>query len=223
MLPLILRPKGLSYPQRILKLSPLNYYTFGEAGGVTANNLGSVGAPGNLTYTGATLAQMPAPGGTLAPLFDGVNDCMNCFAPDLSKATVSFYAKVLDASCWSDGANRKAISWSNGSGLYIDVRLATNAVVFYFVSNAKSFSTTTLSWFHAAFTWSQASNYARMYLNGVQVGTDMAWADLGSSGYRSIAKSGAGNFEYWKGYLAHVAYWNSALTPAQIASLYIGD
>jgi hypothetical protein len=223
MLPILARSK-ISYAQRILNLAPPYYWKLNELSGVTAINYGTAGAGGNLTYTGATLAQMPVPGGGLAPFFDGVDDLMSSVPISDTEGTFCAYVKVYDLAQWTDGLGKVIIGFGGGGGYVYIYQLNSSLAVCFDIAPAQTtgYSTTALNWVHLAATYSQSGNVNRFFANGVQVGVDKPFKFVTVVGSARIAVHSAVNTWYWKGYLAHVAFWNVALTPAQIAKLYVG-
>ena len=76
----------MSLSSTILALNPIAYWKLDETSGTTAINYGTLGTAANGTYSGATLGQVAAPGGGLAPLFDGANDLLNIYSVALQGA-----------------------------------------------------------------------------------------------------------------------------------------
>ena len=82
----------------------------------------------------------------------------------------------------------------------------------------------TTAWFNVILTWSKAADQLKVYINGVQSGTTQiglgTWAgnlDNWTTVIGAVDASPGGGV--WSGFIAHVALWNTVLTPTQIATI----
>jgi hypothetical protein len=212
----------------IVSLGPIAYWPLDELVGVTAINYGSI-VSGNGTYTGVTLNQIDAPGGTRAGLFDGVNDGVHCLSANLISAfngtAGSFFcfAKVYTPTVWGDGTYNCITRLSANGSNFIYARTKYNAIAFQYLYNAGGtleafdFSTTESAWFLATITWSDAADQVKFYFNNVVINN----TGIGTwSGALAVADIGIDiTGDCWYGYLAHAPIFDRVLTPTEIANV----
>lgn len=74
-------------------------------------------------------------------------------------------------------------------------------------------------WFHCAVVWEQESRTATFYRNGNSVGIDTGYDHPGGSGTLRLGHKEDGG-QWLNGSLDDVRYYNTALTPEQVNSLY---
>ncbi len=229
MLPLLAHSKGLSYSRRVLNTAPIMYYPLNELSGVVAYNYGTLGPTKNGVYTGTTLAQMAAPGGGLAPLFDGVDDVADtAMGLDPQEGSVSVYAKVLDASVWTDGLRHCIYGWYcwDDNSFSIFLQYTGNLVGYqqnlWNGNPQRAVVTSTLSWFHCVATWSALADEMLFYFNGVPVDIGLPFYSLAPAPEWDGYHIGYGYPGFFKGFISHVAIWDRPITPSEVTSLYIG-
>jgi hypothetical protein len=236
-------PKGLSYQGRVLSTGPIAYWPLNETSGTEAINYGSLGtaANGTLGAAGAapTLGAIAAPGGGLAPSFDGSNDTINIYTAALNTSfprtlgSMSIWWKVSAAGVWTDGTvNTLYRCFVDASNYVILRKSATNNVVEFFYNAGGTSETLTstaynnTSWNMMALTWTDAGDEVKWYNNGSQTGATQTGIGTFSGNLSTldtaIGSAGTPASEVWSGNLAHAAIWNKVLTAAEIAALYSG-
>lgn len=218
----------------ILALNPLLYFPMNELSGVVANNLGTLGAAANGAYSGVTLAQIAAPGGGLAPKWDGINDTLNFYSAVLAAnyngngGTILIWVKPHNISEWTVAATRQWIRLdadvNNANGLRkANINTIHHAHVGGGVSTAVYNVITPFdSWALMSITYDDTANQTVCYFNGSQIGGTLSpvgtWVGAPAVNSCHIGSTGSGS--YWNGYLAHGAVFNTVLTPAKIAEIY---
>ena len=226
---------GKTYNQQIIDTAPIAYWPFNELSGAAAINYGTLGAAANGAYTGATLAQIAAPGGGLAPLFDGVNDFCDLYSAAFAGAfnpalgsmavwfrTVAGLSSGVILSIRTDDTNRVIIKHvADTTG---DFNLEYNAGGT--AETSSTYDATTGAWYHAVVTWSVAADQVIFYVNGAQLGVTAT--GLGTwVGALNAARCTAGCYSTsatldYNGYIAHPALWDKVLTPTEILTMYNG-
>lgn len=237
-----LMPAHADYSTTVAALNPVGYWRLNEpAGSGTAANIGSAGALGNATYIGSPALQQPGAMGTdPAALFNGAGQYASvpynaAFNPSGS-FTVGFWANktgtdnsgtkgaIFSRDPASSGQNGWLFFAGNGDGKWW-FRTYTGNVR----ANAISTSPILLNqWTHVVGVHDAAdtgTNY--LYVNGV-----LAAAPVGNAGYTPNA-SFPMFFAAWAntttelpeyffpGLLDEIAFFDKALTPAQIHDLYV--
>jgi hypothetical protein len=75
------------------------------------------------------------------------------------------------------------------------------------------------TWYHVTFTWVGANSGLKLYLNGVELGSDTgSAANLNLNNMRIGHAGGYGR--YFKGLLDDLAVWNETLTAAQVKGIH---
>ena len=219
----------------IQSLGPIGYWKLDELSGTTALNYGTLGAAGNGAYSGPTLAQVAAPGGGLAPSFDGVNDRVDIHTATLeSEFTPLLYTLLIwfkiTVGTWLDGLDRPCIhigvNTDNRTGLW---KAAANNTI---TNSYRAGGTTDLvnstdiintSWHLTALTVSKAADELKAYIDGVQIGTTQGtldtWVGAITTAYTHIANYDGSSY-FGKGNFAHAAVFNKILTQPQLANIY---
>lgn len=217
----------------ILALSPIAYWKLDETSGTTAINYGSLGAAANGTYSGVTLNQIDAPGGTRAGLWDGVNDYTNIYSAALSAAfsgqigTVLLFVKPYNVGVLTDGAERRLIEiYASASGRMLLRKLTTNNTLQYLRISASTKSVTksdyaSTDWALMASTYSTASDELKAYYNNSQEGATQSsiGAFGGSTTHAVIGSNYLAASERWYGYICHVVLFTSVLSLANIQAI----
>lgn len=234
-----------AYAGRILATETANligYWPLWEASGTAAVNYSSLGVAANGAYTGVTLGQPGIGDGNTCPLFDGANDYMDGYSASFAGVfngqvgSLALWGWVSDVGVWTDGTNRYLLYWGadgfNRIQVYhpgsADNRLDWGYRAGGTATNLNLSPINTTDWFHIALTWdlnAGATGEAKAFYNGSQADTTKTnlgtW--VGSLG-NTITLCGAYNKtpqSVWSGYVAHLAMWNKALTPAQILALAV--
>lgn len=223
------------YFKKLLGFGPIALWLMNEQTGLVSYDISGNGFDG--AYTGVTLAQPGIGDGNLCPFFDGVNDYLSITIAGLlaafngSEGTIVGWDKVANAAVWVDGTERRFVDIEGPGGYILMRRLAANNTMEFRynaggVNKFVQISTNTTAWMHCAITWSAsagATGEVRAYIQGTQSGATQV--NLGVFGAApTSAILGAANIVPqlpWHGWMAHWALFNYALTPTQIAYLYL--
>lgn len=212
-------------------LHPIAYWPMWEAVGLTAHDIAPNAYDG--TYQGVTLAEPGVGDGSTCPFFDGANDYCNITVAGFlaafngSEGTVAGFLRVANAGVWTDATERRFVR-VEGPGGYILLRRTNANNILNYIYNAGGVTETVnlntagnTAWMHIALTWSASADEVRAYYDGVQTGATQG--TLGVFGAApTLAMLGAESAvpaRVWHGWMAHWAFWNTALTPTQIATL----
>lgn len=225
-----------SYNRKIITTNPIAYWPLNELTGTTAINYGSLGTDANGAYSGATLAQIAAPGGGLAPLFDGVNDFVNVYSATLNGGFVGTLGSVM---LWSrkrttaiNGGVRLVIYVDSSNRIFIYQPADTSAdfIMSYKAGTIEELSATYTgavdTWYQTVITFTDAGDKVIFYVNGEQYGATATgigtWVGALSSTTCVLGCQNTSGLTDFDGYLAHAAIWDRVLTPAEVLSLYNG-
>lgn len=191
----------------------------------------------NGTLTGWTLqnGDSPVAGESLKPpLSDGVNDIGDIQTASLTslfdsaEGGVFGWARVSDASVWTDGVFRYPLYlYVDGNNL-VFVRKASlsNSLTMRYEAGGTqktvNVSMSPVDWFSFALTWSVSADEVKGYINGSQ--ESFTLSGLGTW-VGSLAESTlgaiAGPALVWDGWLAHFALWaGSVPSDADIAAIH---
>ena len=225
------------YVDRIRALGPVAYWPLRDPSGSVATELM---VDTNGAYAGTvTLAQAALGDGGLYPSFGGgrvslatpLSALNSLFNGQLGSALI--WAKVSAAGAWTDGIARFAIEFGADANnrVLIFKNSTNNQVTFRYVAGATqknvTLATSVTTWLMLACTWNKADDQFIAYANGAQTGSTQT--SLGTytgslnASWTAIADvSSGGGATPWSGNLAHPALWNRVLTPAEVASLYVG-
>ncbi len=237
MLPLIVRSnasKAALYRGLVKSTSPLLYFPLNELAGVDAFNHGTLGAAGLARYVGATLAQTPAPGGDLAPYFDGANDLVNIYTAALednysvNEGTMMIWCKVQNVGVWTDGIGHCAMSFTNGGQNNIRKHEVNNIIEYLYKNSFRQpGGIADVDWMCLGSTWSLSANQYKCYKDGAQIDVTIAFPTqmvkplFGNGCCLGMIRSDVGQ-QPWQGWLAHAALWDTPLSAAQMLALYNG-
>lgn len=217
-----------AYVRRVLATGPIAYWPLSERTGSVAYDASGNGLHG--TYTGVTLGHPGIGDGRTAGYFNGGYTFVEVFSAGLAsrfsgaEGAVLVWAMVPSAT-WSDGAIRRAISFSADSNNFGLIWKYTNFMNSYFTAGGTNRSYSMgqdgrTSWMPIMVIWSVMGGYVRWALDGVVVNTGAApgaWAGALSSARIGITSSAS--TQPWVGYLAHVAWWDRAPSISEIATL----
>lgn len=229
------RSSKRTYAQKVLSVAPANlltYWPLWEPSGTVITDISPNARNG--VYTGVDLGQPGIGDGRTSPLFDGTNDYGNLYTASFRDAfnglegSCSIWIKMLDATSWSDTLTHNIFRFApDANNQFYFRKQGTNTVALIYhagaVTKVLTATTTSVAWLHLAATWSKAADQAKLYLNGVQQGATMTglgtWA--GTLGATTTALGAADLVPTlpWRGYLAHLAFWNTPLSATQIASM----
>ena len=221
---------GGDYSTKVLSYNPIAYWPLWEASGGVAECL--VNSAQNGAYTGVTLGQPGIGDGRTCPLFDGATGFVDVFTTTFRDAfsstegAIMLWCKMFNAAVWTDGQNRRAFDFRRDTSNRIyTLKPNDNEYQLIHTGNGAhayaTHATSTVAWFHWAFSWSLANTETLFYFNGTGFDTNgapTAWSDVMTDALIG-ANVGPGNYFY--GWLAHCAVWDTPLTPAQIADLAV--
>ena len=226
----------MSYQSKITGIESANligYWPMDEASGTNADDKSSQDNDG--TYTGVTLGETGIGDGSTCPFFDGANDYVDLETAamladfDGDHGTVAMWLKAYSVGIWTDSTWRYLFRHRENNNNYVVIARtdADNRIELFRYGNnvgkiVRADGVTTTDWFHLAMTWDDTTDELKVYLDGSQIGTTQtplaAWT--GTELFDSIiGASTTASGDVWHGWIAHVALWTKALTPAQIASL----
>ena len=227
---------SITYAEKVLALNPSAYWPLTETSGVVADNAEGTAALDG-AYTGVTLNATTGPDGSPAGSWDGVNDLVDVYSPELSslfdgaEGSVSVWAKVASAGVWTDATIRNVITFYNDGNnfIYVSKTNTDNTLQFFRKAgggnNVYSVgSQTTTDWVQLGITWSEAANETKAYIGGVVVPGSQpasAWgvSTLDASGCKIGALT---TIRLWSGNIQHAALWaGTVLTPSQMAELAV--
>lgn len=231
----ILHTGPATYEQRVLATQPDNllaYWPLNEDVGagsvVDATGNGYDGTPSNVTFGVTGIGD-----DNTAARFDGVNGTtINIYSAGLASAvngslgTLMVWFK-MGTGVLTDGTERHLFRMGENAAnnLVRAYKLTTNNTMrIRHVGNGtlkdKSFTVSTTDWYCLITTWTVAGNALDVYLDGVVQGVPttglVAWSSQGT-GY-AIGSEYNGNV-VTEGDIAHVALWDTVLSPAEILTL----
>jgi hypothetical protein len=192
----------------------------------------------NGVYTGVDLGQNGIGDGRPCPYFDGTNDVANIYSAGLAAAvdgaegTLMAWARVSSSGVWTDGITRRIVNISRDGGLRDRVAIAkynaADQVSTLYNDGGSTRSlphnvTPDLNWFHIAIVWSAAE--IRGFYNGASYTYNSTgatnWTTEPGPTYCTIGAWDTTPTNVFTGDIAHVALWDRALTPAEIAELAV--
>lgn len=213
----------------------IGYFPLWERTGSLADNFQGDSARDG-AYSGVTLADSTFINGDPVGLWDGVNDFCNIYSASLAgvfgklEGTMALWAKASAAGVWTDGIARAAafVGESGGANFGLLRKTTTNNQLGWLYDAAATTEAVTLTasptaWFHMAITWSKSGDAVKAYYNGAQTGATQTglgtWVNNIASGFCSIGAIQGASVQYWSGWLAHCAIWNTPLSAAQVLAL----
>ncbi len=227
-----------AYVAKVLALNPIAYWVLGEHSPLTTA-ICQIDKNQNGTHSGVTLGNSGIGDGQVCPFYDpagpGRTDLQTAaFVAnfDGQVGTLSFWGKVSAAGVWTDGTQRLVfIVYVDGNNFLQVNRTPVNGDLEYvYTANGTTERVTlnglsTTDWMHLAMTWDLGAGVNgefKAFYNGAQAGATQTglgtWAGAPVAVF--VGVGALVNFP-WSGYAAHVALWDSALTPGQVASLAI--
>lgn len=226
------------YAKKVLATGPIAYWPLDESAGTVARCL--VNTAQNGTYTGVTLADDSTNGvtGAPAPFFDGANDYVDVRTATLEAAwnaggaqwTIMSWFRVANAGVWTDGADRKMYTFRDSAAdmVTLSKAMAANARIAVWtgggVTENNSIIASPVTWVCDVVVRDQAADEVRYYTGGGWVATDATigiWASAGAWTHMYLGAFDATPNQPYHGWLQHVALWNRALTPGEIAALAV--
>jgi hypothetical protein len=199
-----------SYPQ------PYNGTTWQNI--VTTNNSVSGSLINGVAYTGSN-------GGTL--VFDGVDDYVDCGSNSTTKPTgsmtISYWFKGISATVGNFATGVGTMGFSGQRGYLLGVNPGTQISFFIPISSANlasvayDFTVNPQIWYHISGVYS-ASNYVKMFLNGVEVAsttTSIPASQYTGNGI-SLKVGLRGDTYNFIGNISQVLFYHRALNPSEV-------
>ena len=223
------------YMKKLLALRPVGYWPLHAKTGTIAADLSGNGCDG--TAVGVTWGAAGIGDGTTAPTFDGVNDYIQ---PDVAILQSVINGVTGTMVAWAYPitilGDRIIVRLADGSGNDVVVRTSTAGYPFWefraggtLTQIYRPSAVELEAWLHMAVTWDEnagANGEIRAFFNGTQYGTAQnypatSWNATEMTRSMIGAYDNVGPIKLWLGRVAHVALWNRALSPSQIAALAI--
>lgn len=216
----------LSRILRTEKDNIIRLYPLFETSGNTAEDLSNNSEDG--TYVSVTLNNQSGIEGKPSPLFDGVNDYVDCDTNintdfNSSRGSVVIAFRIIDPSLWSENLARNCFmirfDSSNVMRIFKTAVVASNQIRLLIEGQGNqenfnhNFATATTDWHIAGFTWNSVSGVVEYFMDGVNIGSDagyLAWANPPTT--FKIGAIYTGNANFWKGSLGYMALWNTDLS-----------
>lgn len=224
-----------SYVEKVLQEGPIAYWVLNESVGTTAVDL--VDSAQNGSYgAGVALSAIVGPDGVNgAPLFDGTATGVNIYSSTFAgvfngdEGSLSVWFQVQNAGVWADGVRGTVIGLGADTSNEYDVEkgLTANQLITRRRAGGSLASRTwtpgpSVKWMHVVITWSVLSDELFFYLDNVQVssggGLQSFVGSLDSNRCALASYLGTGDRNF-KGYVAHAAVFDYALTSVQVAAL----
>ncbi|MBY0369704.1 hypothetical protein K2X33_03395 [bacterium] len=219
-----------SYRDAMLALSPVGYWRLGDTSGTSASDLGSGGNTG--TYTnGPTLNQTSGVTGeaNTSVLLDGSNDYISFGNAAALKATSAFsvalWFKYVSTTGGTVLVSRTGATGNDNFSLYN----SSGTILFgarkndgsTWLQTSSVTLTDTSNWHFVVGTYDGST--LRLYLDGVLAssynGTFTIYSTM--AGNLQVGAGSVTPNQFLSGYVDEFAFFNSALTQAQIASLHL--
>ena len=200
----------------------VGYYEFANADPM--NDGSPAGSNDGILVGGATIANDPARGDVLS--LDGSGDAVQIAGLFGGPANVTLAAWVNLTAANTDGA--EVISLGDNVTLRLD-KVGSGAGVEAFFHDGTTWQGTNSSqylagtgWHHVAYTFDDAANVQRLYIDGVNVATtnytESIVYDQGPNTYIGINANGDPNYDF-NGLIDDARIYSRALTAAEVASL----
>lgn len=220
-----------AYMNKVIGYGPIAYWPLNEAAGATSvacliNSLQN-GTPASVTFANTT-----GPDGANAPLFDGLTSYINVFTATLAgvfngdEGAMGIWLKVLNAGVWADGKTAFMFSLYASANNRVRLYKSSNLLSQEFraggelETNASGAQTST-DWLHLGLRWSLIAGKVEYFYNGIETGAEdvhtTAWS--GALTVARVGKNYTSDANYWNGWLAHAAVFNSAVSDAVMLGL----
>jgi hypothetical protein len=220
----------------------LAYWPCWEVSGTNIENLeGDSNRDG--TLSGATLddgdfdnTENPSPSFDNTVASDYINVYSAALNNNIDKDVMSwsFWAKVSAAGDWTDSQIRFITRIrTDGNNEFRVFKTATTNQLTVELTMGGNDSTVNIDtggptgWFHVAATWDRATDEYKVFFNGIQSGSTQTgigqWTGSLSSTDCAIGAASTVPNSGWNGNIAHVAAWNTVLTPEEILLLSVNE
>jgi len=216
--------------RNILELNPLAYFPLWDASGTVAQDMSGNGYNGTYSATGITLAQPGiGDGKTSAAFSSGSLNIYNvgwrgAFAASQA-GSILISLKVSASSVWTDGAIREGVFVKADANNFIGIyRTATNGQMKIEYKAGGTSDTITVNglssvdWITWLLTWNLAANEVWLYQMGAALAPTTCQGTFVGNLINTNTMIGANNATPvypWSGNIAHVAFWDRTLTPAE--------
>ena len=199
-----------------------------EASGTTI--VDSSGSGNNGTYNGALLSQNGKLSTSIG--FDGADDSIQIPSSSgdeldiTSDLTVSAWLKWKGPSDPPDIYYPRILEKSYQTSYMFSLRPDDATRLSVWIENGERASTPSGSlslneWHHAAFTFDDAANTVKIYIDGIQQGSGSYTGSItGSSNDVYIGRYPQSAVAFWNGTMDEVAVWNRSLTAGEILDIY---
>lgn len=222
-----------SYVEKVKALTPIAYWPLKETSGTTAFDVSGNGLHGVISTSPAPLYGQPGIGdGGTSLGFNANGQTVDTYAARFvhvaAQATTGSIALWVASS--SSGA-AEVFRFRTNTNTYLTGRRTATTYEFYPViagalpgGSIRSLATVSAAWYFFVYSWLIAGTSLTntLYVNGVQSSTYTTTAGTPSSAIMmndmGMPKSAA---SFLVGSLAHVAYFNRALSAAEIADLAV--
>lgn len=233
-----------NYNELVMSTGPIAYWPQHETNGTNAACLtdsamdgtqsSDVGTRGALDRTG--------PFGMSAPFYDGANDYCNVSSAVLQAAwdaggaewSIMCWWRVFNAGVWTDGAARRPYYFNDAFGadeaLQMKVAGAANQMYHQWTGGGVTEAHTeaailSTGWNCSVMTRSETADEVKYYRNTALLATDTTIGNWASAAPWAVMLIGARTTgpptHPWHGWEGPVGLWNRALTPGEIAGLYV--
>lgn len=241
-IPIIPVARRSVYTNKVLALNPIAYWPLSDGGSVVVDESGHGlhGVYSNTTLDQASVSQpvmindrlVPLSDGRTSASFNGSTSYANIYSAALNSAfngqlfTISAFLRVND---WTSGTQRLLLRFRvDGSNDFYFDRFGAGNLRANYAAQGVALKTVNLAsqgfsgWYHVAAVIDKANDQFSYYVNGalvstVQTGLGTWTGSLSST--QTLIGGGALPGNVWDGSIAHVALFNTALTPTQIFNL----
>lgn len=166
---------------------------------------------------------------TKVATYNGTTQYVNAFTSSFAGAFNGIEGTVLvwmflTTAQWADTNFYALFSVFNGTNQIWIQKTGANAARGFYQTNLNFTITPAAAWFPMVMTWSQSNGRARVYINGVQSGSDTA---VGSGGWNGSlpTKADLGALDtgtpvdFYPNALAFAALWSKELTAAEVLTI----
>jgi len=193
--------------------------------------------PLNGDITGATVNQDAGNRLKKAYLFDGTNDYVDVYSPELNsifdptKGTLLAFAKVSGAGVWTDNTLRAIfrldVDGTNTNLLAIQKSNTHNTVNCFYIAGSNidkvGITTSTTGWFLVAMTWDTVADELKAYFNGMQSGSTVSglgiWAGNLNPTKTTIGSINTAPTSVFDGLICHPVLFRDVLADAEILKI----
>ena len=227
---------GANYIDTVLGLNPIAYWPLNETAGSTAVNAEGTAARNGTYAASPTLNAITGPDGVNGAVhFDGANQFLDIYSASLEAAfdkdtfSISFWMRTN----WQAlGSGEEIIILRSDSNNQVRIFRAgaANAIQLFYNGSGTNKSRTdsdakdTNTWYHYVLTVDvTGADEHKAYRDGSQLGLTLtglgSWAGSWATTRVNVAANSQVPSLTYEGYMAHVAFFDYVLTPAQVLEL----